>query len=673
MVTRVDSVSTNDSILKDTKVKNQKNEEKKETIDFSSESRTSNDYDVNTKDNIFLKEYIEGKAAAEGVKIPAIKISTFNTSNQRDLYSGNALKGIAGIQSEKYWVDFLSGNDNSVEEFCDKKGYTAEQKEKIMELHRFHDVRVNIFKARIKDMFALLSKERDEVEKRVAKMNITDEQKTEIMQVKDFLDKYYKVEAELNGKTYNLLNLTKQEKNELQKSAPEFLEFIQKMQPELRKQTAYFAQKEMQSEELSDAGQSSRAIAWPLMVALVIGIGKGYFEGKEMREGIKNAEKFAEFIRNNPQEGNKILEKCVNKYNKLNKNGTLYTLKDTGEPLKGFSKIKEKIFSLITRTPMPANKMESELAGKELIERYMKKIGYEGGEYLVFQKALHSQGLKKWINPITKFKNAKGAAFWTLIAGTAALSLDDCMGAGKDFFQDQNNFGFGTGLGFAVAGVAGGIASSAAVVPTFQGIVDYTRADKTLRKMGILPKLKIANKLLHKGKAALFGIPLGIILASTSSGSSWTSMGLTRWIMGANGDELENKNIIDKKDNTFSATNENMMEYEAYKGKWEGITTGITGDWTIGTIGGAAGVFTHSNPVIQNSFTTLQGCSETLTASGYQILGNEIRNAELNREKAELVESAKKQTESPKTSHTETKQPKNTNKKQAKKPEAKAA
>ncbi len=84
-----------------------------------------------------------------------------------------------------------------------------------------------------------------------------------------------------------------------------------------------------------------------------------------------------------------------------------------------------------------------------------------------------------------------------------------------------------------------------------------------------------------------------------------------------------------------------MMEYEAYKGKWEGITTGITGDWTIGSVGGAAGVFTHSNPIIQNTFTTLQGCSETLTASGYQILGNTIRNAELNKQKQELVELAK--------------------------------
>ena len=108
-------------------------------------------------------------------------------------------------------------------------------------------------------------------------------------------------------------------------------------------------------------------------------------------------------------------------------------------------------------------------------------------------------------------------------------------------------------------------------------------------------------------------------------------------------DELEEKNIITKQENTFKASNDNMMEYEAYKGKWEGITYGYTGDWTIGTVGGLFGVFTHKNPVIQNTFTTLQGCSETLTASGYQILGNEIRNAELEKEKQALVESANKQ------------------------------
>jgi len=610
----------------------------------NNKTNSTSEYDVNTDNNKFLKEYIEGKAFSEGVKIPKgmkIKISNYNGEEYRNILSGSVMTGTVGIMSEKYWEDFI-GKNKSIEDYCKEKGLNAEKTEKVMELYRFHDVRVNIFKARIKDMFTLLSNSKDYVQKRVSEMKISNEQKEEIIKVKDFLDKYYKVEAEYNGKTYNLLNLSQEDKDELREKAPEFLKFAEKMSPELRKQSAYFAQKEMQSDELSDAGQSSKYIAWPLMLALGIGLGKGYFEGKEMKEGIKASEKFAEFIRKNPREGQAILDKCVNKFNKLNKNGTVYVAEDTGEAKKGIKKLWAKIYAKIKGKPALLNKHESVLAGTKLIERYMKKIGFEGGEYLVFQKAIHNQGLKKWINPITKFRNAKGLAFWTLVAGTAALSMDDCLGAGKDFFQDQNNFGFGTGLGFAVAGIAGGIATSAAVVPTFQGIVDHTRADKTLRKMGILPKLNVSNKFLRKGKLALLGIPLGLVLASTSSGSSWTSMGLTRWIMGRNGDELEKKNIIDKKDNTFTATNENMMEYEAYKGKWKGITTGITGDWTIGTIGGAAGVFTHSNPVIQNTFTTLQGCSETLTASGYQILGNTMRDAELNKQKQELVESAKR-------------------------------
>ena len=620
-----------------------------EVISNKKAVETSKDYVTNTDNNLFLKEYIEGRAASEGVKMPEglkIKISNYNGEEYRNILSGSVTTGTLGIMSEKYWADFLNNfksgsKDKTVEEYCNEKGLTEEQTEKVMELYNFHDVRVNIFKARIKDMFSLLSKNKAEVEKRVAKMQISDEQKAKIISVKDFLDRYYRAEAEFNGKTYNLLNLSEEDKKELGEKAPEFLKFAEKIQPELRKHSAYFAQKEMQSDELSDAGQSSKYVAYPLLLALGVGLGKGYFEGKEMKEGIKASEKFAEFIRNNPKEGQTILNKCADKFNKINKNGTIYVAEDTGEQKKGIKKLCAKIWGKIKGQPAQLNKLESELAGKKLIERYMNKIGFEGGEYLVYQKALHNQGLKKWVNPITKFKNAKGAAFWTLVAGTMALSLDDCLGAGKDFFQDQNNFGFGTGLGFAVAGIAGGIASSAAVVPTFQSIVDHTRADKTLRKMGILPKLNIKNKFLHKGKLALLGIPLGLVLASTSSGSSWTSMGLSRWLIGKNGDELEKKNIIDKKDNTFTASNENMMEYEAYKGKWEGITTGYTGDWTIGTIGGAAGVFTHSNPVIQNTFTTLQGCSETLTASGYQVLGNTLRDVELNKQKRELVESAK--------------------------------
>lgn len=624
--------------------------------------KTFSDYDTNTDNNKFLKEYIEGRAASEGVEIPKgmkITVGSYNTEKAREIYSGNPMKAIPGIQTEQYWneapiktaeflgvedsyrefVDWLNNHQDlfkldkdykSAEQYCDEKGLNSSQKEKVLELYRFHNVRVNVFGARIKDMFNFFSQDKETVSAKIENMKISDEQKEEMRKVKEFVDKYYKVEVEYGGKTYNLLSLSHEDKEEIKKVSPEFLKFAEKIQPELKKHALYFAQKEVQGEELSDAGATSRWTAYGLMGLLGYGIYKGYAEGKDMKEGIKKSAKFAEFIKKNPQKGNDILNKCVAKFDKLNKNGTVYN-------------------------------EEGALKGTKLMERYMKRIGFEGGEYLVYQKSIQNRGIKAWINPITKFTNTRGKALTALLGATFLLSGDDCAGAVKDFFQDQNNFGTSTAAGFAIAGAAGGVLSSAAFVPTFQGVVDFVRADKTLTKMGVSPKSPMVNKIFSKKTVeflskiplakklavpALFG-GLGVVLASTSSGSSWTSMALTRWLMGKNGDELEQKNIIDKKDNTFTSANENMMEYEAYKGKWQGITgiplnTSPTGDWTIGSVCGTMGAFTHSNPVIQNTFTTLQGCSETVTASAWQIAGNAVRNAELNRQKQELVESAKK-------------------------------
>ena len=213
MGTRVDSIA---AVHRQDSLKVEAKEQKENpTIEFD-KSGNQNDYDTNTDNNKFLKEYIEGRAVSEGVSIPKgmkIKISNYNVEEYRNILSGSVMTGTLGIMSEKYWADFLNNfksgaKDKSVEEYCKEKGLNEEQTEKVMELYRFHDIRVNVFKARIKDMFSLLSKNKDEVEQRVAKMKISDEQKEEIIKVKDFLDKYYKVEAEYNGKTYNLLNLS---------------------------------------------------------------------------------------------------------------------------------------------------------------------------------------------------------------------------------------------------------------------------------------------------------------------------------------------------------------------------------------------------------------------------------------------------------------------------------
>jgi hypothetical protein len=112
----------------------------------------------------------------------------------------------------------------------------------------------------------------------------------------------------------------------------------------------------------------------------------------------------------------------------------------------------------------------------------------------------------------------------------------------------------------------------------------------------------------------------------------------TRMLFGLKGDKLEEKNIITKDENTSQKATENMMKYEAYYGKWDGIAKG---DPTIGSIGGGLGLFTHTNPYLQNISFGLQGCSETLTACGVQLLGDEARKSNLDKEKETLVKSVK--------------------------------
>lgn len=614
----------------------------RQEIAFYPSNNNGNLYETDTKENLFLKEYIIGKAVAKGITIPDgfnIRVSNYNGSKYHDILQGNVFKGVTGIQAQKYledaknWITRNKDKNKSIEDYCREKGLTADETEKVIEYYRFHEVRVDIFGARIKDMFDLLSQNREVVKARVGEMKISDEDKNKILQVKDFIDKYYKIEAIYKGRTINLMNMSENDIAEIQKESPEFAKMLKEMQPELIRHTNHFAGKEMQGQELSDAGQSSRGVAGFLLGLLSFGLYKGYKEGKEMKEGMKGAEDFAKFIKENPKKGREILDKCVTELNTLSKNGTVYEeIIEEGYQRPWHKKALRKI-----GIKLPDG--EAVQKGTIQIKKYMKSIGFEGGEFLVEQAAIHSRGVKAWVNPITKFKSSKGAALTALIMGTVMLSGDDCAGAVKDFFQDQNNFGTKTGLAFAGLGVLGGISSSAAFVPTFQNIVDYKRADGILKKLDIIPKLKGKQLIKSKGKWALLTTLMGVVLASTSSGSSWTSMLLTGLKMKKNGNELEKKGIISKADNTVHKTYNNMMEYEAYKGKKEGITYGPTGDWTIGSIGGALGLFTAVNPVVQNTFVNLQGCSETLTASVYQVTGNKARDIALEKEKVALLQS----------------------------------
>ena len=264
-------------------------------------------------------------------------------------------------------------------------------------------------------------------------------------------------------------------------------------------------------------------------------------------------------------------------------------------------------------------------------------------------KEIYDAGRPKFVNPLKAykeaFKGARGKGAAAMVGGTVLASYlwktllgsaDDLSGAGKDFIQDSDNFGIGWGTAIAIPSMIMGVLSSAFIAPTVDEHINFNRAEKILRKEGILPKLKGFAKAGNMLKKGGLWAGLGVIIAACSSGSSWTSMAGTRWLFGHKGNLLEEKNIITAEENSSKAATDNMMQYEAYYGKWDGIAKG---DPTIGSIGGGLGLFTHSNPYVQNLSFGLQGCSETITACTVQLFGNKAREDKLAKDKKQLLES----------------------------------
>ncbi|MBR1775876.1 hypothetical protein IJ750_02225 [bacterium] len=465
---------------------------------------------TNTQKNIFLKQYIENKAKAEGIELPS------------------------GFE-----INISSPNEFSKE---------------YKELLKY--VRKEIYQARVNDMFNLLAKTPDEVTARVEQMKISDEDKTKIIKLKSMFDSYYKIEAEYKGKKIDLLNLKNEDKKALEEINPQLAQFIEKEHENIKKTSTEFTKKEIKASELSEAGKWSRYLA-PVVMAIMGGsLYRGYKETKENAKALKD----------------------------------------------------------ITQ---------------------MKEI-YNGGR-------------PKFVNPLKAykeaFKGAKGKGAAALVGGTVLASYlwktllgsaDDLSGAGKDFIQDTDNFGLGWGTAIAIPSAIMGVLSSAFIAPTIDEHINFNRAEKMLRKEGILPKLKGLNKIGSTLKKGGIWAGLGVIIAACSSGSSWTSMAGTRWLFGKKGNDLEQKNIITEEENSSKSATDNMMQYEAYYGKWDGIAKG---DPTIGAIGGGMGLFTHSNPYIQNISFGLQGCSETLTACTVQLFGNKEREDKLEKDKKQLLDS----------------------------------
>ena len=496
------------------------------------------DYKVNTDSNKFLKEYIENRAKAKNVKIPQ------------------------GMEI------LISSPQDYSKEFKKDLAYVANK----------------IYCARVVDLFKLLSKDFDTVSAKVDKMKISDNDKQKILQLKQQLDNFYKIELGYNGKKYNILNLNESEKKELNGVSPELAKFIEEEKPELEKNSAYFARKEVSKLRLDNAGHNSAIAAGGLAAILTFLVGKGVFDSRVDANLLK--ENKAEFLKNQAEIFNE------------------------GRP--GF----ENPF-------------------KEFVEAA-------------------KNGLTKRVA-----KNPKKVVLSALILTTLAGAADDLMGCVKDSIQDSDNFGLKTGLGINIPAAIFGVLTSMAIAPMIEGEILYNRSAKYLNKyknelkdLGInvanLEKAKgYSNIVRSGGKVAIMATAAmvltqafkGIITAMSSSGSSWGSMFGTRLVMENNGKKLEKKNIISKEENTFKNTTDNMMAYEAYKGKWTGISQQ---DPLIGATGGALGLFTHANPYIQSLAFGLQGCSETLTACYYQVTGAKDRKDILAKEKQEFVQNSLK-------------------------------
>ena len=318
------------------------------------------------------------------------------------------------------------------------------------------------------------------------------------------------------------------------------------------------------------------------------------------------------------------------------------------------------------------------LGAKELIatwgNRHAMKVNPEA--FLATQRALSRQNVFKLVNPLSELQQAcKGKVGWAMLAAMAPIllntlagSFDDLSGAGKDLFQDKECFGWGPAGVIGAASVVGGVGTSFAIAGIYERARNVLIARRT--KLGALKeaalqsgridrfnhlrkifKPSVAQRFLKFGKFALVGSLFGMVVASCTSGSSWTSMAGTRFMFGRNGDKLEEKNIITSEENTTQSANENMMKYEAYSGKWKGIApvrkedgewkVNWTSDQVVGGILGGTGLLTHPSSMIANTAFTTQGCSETLTACAYQLLGNSIRGHKLEEQKQALVDSVK--------------------------------
>ena len=486
-------------------------------------------------------------------------------------------------------------------------------------MNLLNDVRRDIYQARTVEMFDLLSKDEEFVKNKVAQMRISDEDKEKIIKLKQLQMQYYKVEVSYNDETINILNMQEDDKEKLANISPKFADYIENIMPQLKHNTEYFGQEYLKANCLADAGKTSKSFIKVLLP--ILGASAGITIATE---------------------GKDLLVK------------------------KGFTFDKATKRFRFDKAVAEANKLERL---KEIKTLSKQKLGF--------------------VNPIKFFKDsvksgAKGGK-WGKIAfvlGTlitaAAGSWDDCAGSLKDYHQDANNFGEKKARRIMAGAITTGIATSVAVAPMFMNNIEIAKAKKERIKnwhAKFEGEANIKNKARAKqllkairkdtgsfwnrakqffkstrfksgSRQALVLAGFGILLASCSSGSSHYSMLATTRTLHKNGKDLVDKNIIDKEESTLKSTKDNLLAYDAYRGKAKGIWWNkdcpVTADPVIGATFGALGLLTSPLPFVAPLAFQLQGCSETLTASIFQNNGDNNRVKRIQEEQVALVESAQK-------------------------------
>lgn len=270
-----------------------------------------------------------------------------------------------------------------------------------------------------------------------------------------------------------------------------------------------------------------------------------------------------------------------------------------------------------------------------------KKIKNNAQAYLNEQIEIYKQGnplknlkskdgIKDYINSVKDGKNN----WFRVLAVAFAGSWDDCLGAVKDFFQDQDNFGTKRAIGIAIPSMIMGVLTSLAISPLMDSMISFSKAKAYVAKHA--PNLKVPTDKKSKAAFILGNTLLGITFSVFCSGSSWTSEALTFLQLKNNKKTLKENNVLNSEEEKNASTKNNFLSYEAYSGKLKGI---FTADPVSGAVLGGAGMLTSANPYINAISTTTCGCIETITASVEQFTKDDSRKKAINKNKEKLLAS----------------------------------